>query len=105
MPTTAREEAGTMAETRTDDAKTDEAAEERLARAWEQARNLSVYRKIALIEYIEFLLWQDDDDDVWEPDEEEEEAVQAWLDGEREPGIPWEEVKRKSRELGDRVLD
>ena len=101
-----------MAETRTDETKgdadtgTDESgANDRLARAWERVQTLPAYRKVAVAEYIEFLASRDDDDDIWEPDEEDEAALQAWLSGEGDDSVPWEEVKRKSRELGDRVLD
>jgi len=79
--------------------------DDRLAAAWEKARRLPDFRKDELVDFIEFLQTRADEDDVWEPDEEEEEAVRAWFEGERPPGIPWEEVKRQSRELGDGVLD
>jgi len=80
-------------------------ARDRLARAWEQALRLPDHRKAAVIEYIEFLASRDDADDVWEPDAEDEAALQAWLAGEGDESVPWEEVMRESRELGDRVLD
>lgn len=46
-----------------------------------------------------------DADDIWEPDAEEAEAIRAWLAGQGEEGVSWEEVKRRSRELGENVLD
>ena len=80
-------------------------ARDRLARAWEQAQRLPDHRKAALIDYIEFLASRSDEDEIWQPDPEEEQAIRAWLAGEGDDGVPWEEVKRRSRELGDRVLD
>ena len=83
----------------------DSKVEDRLARAWEQAKCLPDHRKAAVIEYIEFLASRDDADDVWEPDAEDEAALRAWLAGEDDESTPWDEVMRQSRELGDRVLD
>ncbi len=81
------------------------AVDKHLESAWEKARQLPEFRKYELIDFIEFLADRVEDDDVWEPDEEEIEALRAFFAGEAEPGIPLEEVERKSEELGESVLD
>ena len=80
------------------------AIDKHLERAWEKARQLPEFRKYELIDFIEFLIARGEEDDAWEPDEEEVEALRAFFAGESDPGVPLEEVERKSEELGDRVL-
>ncbi len=80
------------------------AIDKHLESAREKARQLSEFHKYELIDFIEFLSGRAQDDDVWEPDEEEMEALRAFFAGESDPGVPLEEVERKSEELGDKVL-
>lgn len=80
------------------------AVDKHLENAWEKARRLSEFGKYELIDFIEFLSEREDEDDRWEPDEEELEALRAFFAGEAEPGIPLEEVERKSEGLGESVL-
>jgi len=77
----------------------------RLEEAWEKAKRLSEFRQMELADFIEFLAAREEQDDTWEPDEEEKKAIERWFAGDRSDCIPWEQVKRESRELGDRVLD
>ncbi|MEA3400996.1 MAG: hypothetical protein U9R79_07065 [Armatimonadota bacterium] len=84
---------------------TTSAADKHLEKAWEMARQLPEFRKYELIDFIEFLTDRAAEDDVWEPDEEQLEALRAFFAGEGEPGVPLEEVERKSEELGENVLD
>ncbi|MEA3400995.1 MAG: hypothetical protein U9R79_07060 [Armatimonadota bacterium] len=80
-------------------------ADKRLEKAWERAQQLPDFRKLELIDFIDFLMYQDEEDEVLGLSEEDIQAVEAVLSGEEKADIPWEQVKRESRELGDRVLD
>ncbi len=79
------------------------AVDAHLEKAWEMALQLPEFQKYELIDFIEFLAERVEEDEVWEPDEEELEALRAFFAGEGEPGIPLEEVERKSEELGEQV--
>ncbi len=76
--------------------------DDRLRAAWEKARRLPDFRKTELVDFIEFLESREDEDDI---DAEDAQAVRDMLAGRDRADIPWEDVMRESRELGDRVLD
>jgi len=76
--------------------------DDRLAAAWEKARRLPDFHKHELVDFIEFLETRADEEDI---DEEDVRAVRDVLEGRDRADIPWEDVMRESRGLGDRVLD